>query len=169
MRKPLRAALVVAATGALIIAGTAILLKPRAEVKSGVAPALPKQVLVKPQVSIAALRGKPALVNFWASWCDPCRREATALQRFDRRLDGRARLVGVDWNDSAAGARSFITHFGWTFPNLRDANGLVGTAYGISGLPTTVVLNARGRIASVLRGPQTTATLTRAVATLTGS
>jgi cytochrome c biogenesis protein CcmG, thiol:disulfide interchange protein DsbE len=101
------------------------------------APELPSQVLKGPRVDLAALRGKPALINFWASWCDPCRDEAPELERFARSLDGRGRLVGVDWNDRTDNALAFIREFGLTYPILRDSSQQVGTAYGLSGLPTT--------------------------------
>jgi cytochrome c biogenesis protein CcmG, thiol:disulfide interchange protein DsbE len=119
------------------------------------APALPAEVLTPPRTTVASLRGKPALVNFWASWCGPCEREAPELRRLSRRLGGRGTLVGVDWSDSLAGARDFIRKNRWTFPNLRDGDGVVGNRYGLSGLPNTFVLDARGRIVKVLRGPQT--------------
>jgi cytochrome c biogenesis protein CcmG/thiol:disulfide interchange protein DsbE len=127
------------------------------------APALPAEVLTPPRATIAALRGKPALVNFWASWCGPCDREAPELRRFSQQLRGRGRLVGVDWNDALGGARKFIHKNGWTFPNLRDGDGLAGNRYGLSGLPNTFVLDPRGRIVKVLRGPQTAAELERAL------
>jgi cytochrome c biogenesis protein CcmG/thiol:disulfide interchange protein DsbE len=127
------------------------------------APALPAEVLTPPRATIASLRGKPAVINFWASWCGPCAKEAPELARLSRQLHGRATLVGVDWNDALSGARAFIRKNGWTFQNLRDADGLVGNAYGLSGLPNTFVLDRGGRIVRVLRGPQTVAQFERAL------
>ncbi len=128
------------------------------------APELPTQVLAGHRVDLASLRGKPALINFWASWCGPCKDEAPELKRFSEQLDGRARLVGVDWGDAAASARDFVAKAGWRYPVLRDPSQRVGTRYGLNGLPTTFVLNARGDIVQTLRGPQTVASLNRALA-----
>ncbi|MEA2391649.1 MAG: cytochrome c biosis protein CcmG, thiol:disulfide interchange protein DsbE [Solirubrobacteraceae bacterium] len=72
--------------------------------------------------------------------------------------------MGVDWGDAASGARAFIRRYRWTFPVLRDSTNDVGNRFGLTGLPTTYVLDARGRVAQTLRGPQTVASLTRAVA-----
>jgi cytochrome c biogenesis protein CcmG/thiol:disulfide interchange protein DsbE len=127
------------------------------------APALPAEVLTPPRATLASLRGRPALVNFWASWCGPCIKEAPELRRVAGRLGGRAALVGVDWNDARSGARAFIRRNGWTFPNVRDGDGTVGNRYGLSGLPNTFVLDRAGRIVRVLRGPQTVASLERAL------
>jgi len=131
------------------------------------APALPAETLTGPRVTISSLLGRPganaALVVFWASWCGPCAQEAPALERFARSPAGRGRLVGVDWSDGAAGARSFISHYGWSFPNLRDGEGTIGNAYGLTGLPTTFVLVRGGLIRAVLRGPQDEASLGRAL------
>jgi cytochrome c biogenesis protein CcmG, thiol:disulfide interchange protein DsbE len=120
-------------------------------------------VLVPPAVTSVALRGAPAAINFWASWCDPCRKEAPALERFARAQDGRAQIVGVNWNDSRSGARSWIGRYGWTFTNLRDGDGKVGRDYRLSGLPTTFVIDSRGRIADVLLGPQSETSLREAL------
>ncbi len=127
------------------------------------APPLPPAVLQPPEVSLATLRGKPALVNFWASWCDPCRQEAPELERLNRSLHGRARLVGVDYTDQEASARAFIQKYGWTFPVLSDPNGIYGARYKFRGLPSTIVLNSRGKIAKTLYGPQTVADFQRAL------
>lgn len=160
-RRAVRVALVCLALAAIAVA---------AELASGGsgdvgrrAPALPRAVLVPPGVTLAGLRGHPAIVNFWASWCEPCRHEAPQLERLARSLRGRARLVGVDWSDGIAGARAFVRRYGWTFPVLRDAEGTVGNRYGLSGLPTTFVLNSSGRIVERLPGPQTESSVREAL------
>ena len=128
------------------------------------APQLPSEVLQGPRMDLASLRGKPALVNFWASWCKPCKQEAPELKRFDRTLGNKANLVGVDWNDTTDNATKFIADAGWQYPILRDPSQAVGTAYGLNGLPTTFVLNGKGQIVETLRGPQTAAKLRQALA-----
>jgi cytochrome c biogenesis protein CcmG, thiol:disulfide interchange protein DsbE len=150
---------------ALVIAGVvaAELLTAGGGTEKRPAPELPSEVLVGPRVDLASLHGKPALINFWASWCGPCKDEAPELKRFSHELGGRATLVGVDWNDSADGARAFIAKSGWDYPILRDPSQKVGTAYGLNGLPTTFVLDADGNIVERLQGPQTAASLDRAL------
>jgi thiol-disulfide isomerase/thioredoxin len=122
-------------------------------------PALPTEVITPPKVTLAGLRGKPAAINFWASWCTPCRREAPELEQLHRSRTTAGRIVGVNWNDRLSAARAFVRDHRWTFPNLRDADGSVGGAYGIGGLPTTVILDSRGRIVQMLAGPQTVASI----------
>lgn len=126
-------------------------------------PPLPAAVLQPPEVSLATLRGKPALINFWASWCEPCRQEAPEMERLSRSLHGSARLVGVDYTDQEGSARAFIQKYGWTFPVLSDPDGIYGARFDFRGLPSTVVLNSKGRIAQTLMGPQTAADLQRAL------
>jgi cytochrome c biogenesis protein CcmG/thiol:disulfide interchange protein DsbE len=128
------------------------------------APELPSEVLSGHRVDLASLRGKPALVNFWASWCEPCKEEAPELKRFSDTLGNRGTLVGVDWGDSAQGANAFIAKSGWRYPILRDPSQKVGTQYGINGLPTTFVLDSEGNIVRKLQGPQTVASLKQALA-----
>ena len=153
--------LVVFAVGAVVIAEV---LTAGGGSASRPAPELPREVLAGPRTDLASLRGKPALVNFWASWCAPCKEEAPELKRFDREIGARAALVGVDWGDAAGNARDFIAKSGWKYPILRDPSQRVGTAYGLNGLPTTFVLDAEGRIARTLQGPQTASSLRRALA-----
>jgi thiol-disulfide isomerase/thioredoxin len=132
------------------------------------APALPGERLVGPAVTLASLRegagADGSLIVFWASWCVPCAQEAPAIERFATSVQGRGRVVGVDWSDpSVASARAFIRHHGWTFPVLRDGEGLVGNEYRLRVLPTTFVLDGKGRIRAVLPGPQGEASLERAL------
>lgn len=132
------------------------------------APALPRERLGGPAATLTSLltaaAGRPALVVFWASWCEPCAREAPAIERISRSEAGRGRLVGVDWSDALTEARRFIRRYSWTFSNLRDSEGTVGNDYHLSGLPTTFVLDGHGRIQTVLRGPQDEGSLKRALA-----
>jgi thiol-disulfide isomerase/thioredoxin len=168
MARPLRLlgwTLGTAALAALVVFGLA---SDRSSSAGRRAPALPREHLVGPPVTLASLLsgagGRPAIVVFWASWCGPCVREAPALERFSRSPAGHGRMVGVDWSDGLSGARSFIRHYSWTFPNVRDSEGTVGNAYHLTGLPTTFVLDGHGRIQAMLRGPQDEASLGRALA-----
>jgi cytochrome c biogenesis protein CcmG, thiol:disulfide interchange protein DsbE len=133
------------------------------------APALPREHLAGPSTPPLASGGRPKVVVFWASWCEPCAQEAAAIERFSQSAAGRGSVIGVDWSDGLGGARSFIRRHSWTFPNLRDAEGTVGSAYRITGLPTTVVVDAHGRIRAMLRGPQDESSLARALSAATSS
>jgi thiol-disulfide isomerase/thioredoxin len=132
------------------------------------APALPRESLAGAPVTLASLlagaHGRPALVVFWASWCGPCAKEAPALERFSRSAVGRGRIVGVDWSDPIrSSARAFVKRYAWSFPVLRDAEGLVGNAYRLIDLPTTFVIDAHGRIRKALVGPQSEGSLRAAL------
>jgi cytochrome c biogenesis protein CcmG, thiol:disulfide interchange protein DsbE len=163
--KLLLAGLLLAAALAFAIFGLAAVHGARAGRR---APALPRESLSGRKLTLAELtaRGRPALVVFWASWCGPCAKEAPALERFASSPLGRGRVVGVDWSDSASGARSFIRRYRWTFPNLRDAEGTVGNDYRLVGLPSTYLLDASARIRAVLRCPQDETSLARALASV---
>jgi cytochrome c biogenesis protein CcmG/thiol:disulfide interchange protein DsbE len=137
-----------------------------------VAPALPRERLAGAPITlpglVAGAHGRATLVLFWASWCGPCEREAPAVQRFSQSATGSGRIVGVDWSDGLAGASAFLRRYRWSFPNVRDSEGTVGSKYGLAVLPTTFVLDAHGRIVKLLRGPQDGASLTRALAVADG-
>jgi thiol-disulfide isomerase/thioredoxin len=132
------------------------------------APELDGEWIVPPPVRLADLSGKPVIVNFWASWCAPCREEAPELARFDREMGARAHLVGVDFQDAKADALAFTREFRWRFPNVRDPQGKLAGRYGLVGLPTTYVIDPQGRIARRMTGAQTFQKLVRAVAEVEG-
>jgi thiol-disulfide isomerase/thioredoxin len=157
-----------AAVAALIVFGLGAT---RSASVGQLAPGLPREHLAGPPATLADVlskgHGRGALVTFWASWCGPCAREAPAMERFSQSVSGRGRLVGVDWSDPVlSGARSFISRYGWTFPNLRDAEGTVGAKYHLTVLPTTFVIDASGRVRAVLRGPQQQSSLAQALASV---
>ena len=161
------ALLAAAAVAALVIFGLAPSKKTAAGRR---APGLPSEHLGGAAVTLPRLiadgHGRPSLVVFWASWCGPCNAEASALQSFSQSPEGRGRIVGVDWSDARSSALGFIHRHGWTFPTVRDGEGLVGNDYGMTDLPTTFVLNGAGRIALTLRGPQTDSSLSSALRSL---
>ena len=92
-------------------------------------------------------RGKVVLVNFWASWCLPCREEAPVLARAWRAYKDRGVVfVGVDIWDTRDDALAFMREFDITYPNVIDPTGEVAIEYGITGVPETWVLNREGRL-----------------------
>lgn len=127
------------------------------------APELPTKVLQGPPVQLADLRGHPALIDFWASWCEPCREEAPEIARLGQDPGGGAKVVGIDYTDREDSARSFLKRYAWTFPVLSDPDGIYGAHFGFSGLPTAIVLDSHGNVSAILRGPQHAAGFRRAL------
>ena len=99
-------------------------------------------------VALRDYRGRVVVLNFWASWCAPCRREAPALQRTsDAYADLGVRFIGVDHVDDRAAALRFVAEFDITYPSVFDPGGELAVDYGLIGLPTTFVVGRDGRIA----------------------
>jgi cytochrome c biogenesis protein CcmG/thiol:disulfide interchange protein DsbE len=106
------------------------------------------------QVELSDYRGKIVVLNFWASWCEPCRAESPLLQRWHERISRRGgTVVGVDVLDVSSDAREFVREFGLTYPMLRDRDGDSQADFGVVAYPETVVIDAQGRIAAIERGP----------------
>ena len=117
--------------------------------------------------SIADYRGRWVLVNFWASWCEPCRGEAPALEEFHRANEDRVTVLGINLDDATDDAIAFVREFGLTYPQLRDGDGRERRdAYGMTGFPESFVVDPEGRIALIRRGPVDAEFLEREVAPL---
>jgi cytochrome c biogenesis protein CcmG, thiol:disulfide interchange protein DsbE len=123
-----------------------------------VAPAFTLRRLDGPgKVSLASYRGKKAVVlNFWASWCEPCKSEAAVLERDWTTYRGRdVAFLGVDYHDLPSDARRFVNAHALTFTMLQDGSGNVTGRYGVSQVPETYVLSRQGRVVAHLAGPIT--------------
>jgi cytochrome c biogenesis protein CcmG/thiol:disulfide interchange protein DsbE len=104
--------------------------------------------------SISDYRGKWVLVNFWASWCPPCRDESPSLQRFYERNRNRNFVVlGIDQRDLSEDGSKFVRENGITYPQLRDGEGERADPFGMTGLPENFLVNPRGELALIRRGP----------------
>jgi cytochrome c biogenesis protein CcmG/thiol:disulfide interchange protein DsbE len=102
---------------------------------------------------LAALRGKVVVLNFWASWCEPCQVEAPLLERFQARLLRHGGTVlGVTYLDAAPDSESFLRRYKLTYPNLRDNAGTFAHAYGTNQLPESFLIDRSGRIVALSRG-----------------
>ena len=113
------------------------------------------------QVSLAALAGKPVIINFFASWCGPCKRETPLLANFYKSHHGQVLIIGVDSNDTSAKATSFISVDKVTYPVAVDPfPASVAVSYGVVALPQTFFLNAQHKIVRHIYGDLTLAELT---------
>ncbi len=116
--------------------------------------------------SVEALRGKVVVLNFWASWCVPCRTEAPILERAHKRLtaSGAGTVLGVTYNDSTPASMKFADQQGMSFPSVRDVGTKLAERYGTNRIPETFVIDRRGRIVDVFRGQIDQAFIDRALA-----
>ncbi len=118
------------------------------------------------RVSLAELRGTPVVLNFWASWCVPCRDEAPLLERTWRQL-GRPHgvlFLGLDMQDVTDDARDFMREFGIDYLNIRDPGNGVARSYGVSGLPETYFITPRAQVVGHVIGVVTAAQLRHGIA-----
>lgn len=106
------------------------------------------------ELSLSSLRGKTVVLNFWASWCGPCRDEMPLLQAgWMRWQDRNVVFVGVDAKDDRGYARSFLKRYGVTYPNVYDGKGSLIGRYGVTGYPETFFIDAEGKVRYRIAGP----------------
>ncbi len=101
-----------------------------------------------PAIDLAALSGRPVLVNLWASWCGPCREEMPILQAAHEQYGEQVQFLGVDSKDTLEAGASFLGDIGVTYPQVVDPEGELLNHLGVPGLPVTVLLDDEGRIAA---------------------
>ncbi len=117
----------------------------------------------KGAVSLASLEGKPVVLNFWASWCAPCKAEAPLLATAAGRYAGKVTFVGMDVHDARSDAVRFVTQHHLDYLQLRDEGGDVASAYGLTGQPETFFIDKNGAVVQHVLGALTPGVLSDAL------
>jgi cytochrome c biogenesis protein CcmG/thiol:disulfide interchange protein DsbE len=134
------------------------------EVRKGNHPGVPSFSL--PQLNgggslaSASLGGKAGVINFWASWCIPCREEAPLFEAASRRG---VTVLGIDHQDFSGDARGFMRRYGMTYPNLVDKGDKLYTRFGLTGVPETFCFNRAGKVVAHVPGAVTRDTLDQCI------
>lgn len=115
------------------------------------------------KLSLASLRGKAVVVNFWASDCQPCKQEMPRLEEAALRYDGRVHFVGIDVADFKGPARKFVKRYRATYSMVFDPAAVTAGPYGVIGTPQTFFVDRRGRIVSHVLGPVTAESLSAGI------
>ena len=102
---------------------------------------------------LSELRGKPLIINVWASWCGPCRAEMGSLERLSRRFGGKQfNIIGISTDDDASAAAAFLRQSKVTFDNYLDRNLVLENMLGADTIPLTILIDAQGRVLRKIRG-----------------
>lgn len=119
----------------------------------------------QPEFRLSDYRGQVVVVNYWASWCPPCREEAPVLEQMWRQYQGQGVVfLGVNVWDTESNARGFLQEFGPTFPNGIDERGRTAVEYGVTGLPETFFITPDGLISRKVIGAVTAAMIEKNIA-----
>ena len=105
----------------------------------------------KSTLSLSNFKGKPVVLNFWASWCEPCKEEAPLLEHAWKQVQAQGKdvvILGIDFQDSSNDSMSFLQLYSITYPIGQDADGSIAFKYGITSLPQTIFINQHGTVMS---------------------
>lgn len=111
------------------------------------------------EITLSELKGRPVIINFWATWCGPCRQETPHFQTFYERFQDDVVMLGINQRENLDQVNGFVNEFGMTYPVLLDTDGTVYDRYQVFGLPTTWFVNPDGVLVSVAPGGITEAFL----------
>jgi DsbE subfamily thiol:disulfide oxidoreductase len=167
MRKPSRGRVLLLA-GLLGVGGAVVAITANIDRRSpmstvavrGPMPRIDRAALTGGRVTPELFRRKVTLVNFWASWCGPCRLEQPALERLSKELEGHGvEFLGVNFQDDRAAALAYLDEFQVSYPSVADREGILAYRFGVPYLPATVLIDARGEMRYRFAGAQTETTL----------
>lgn len=140
----------------LAILAAGLLMRHQGRPESGPAPDFTLQLFDGGTFRLSDQRGKVVVINFWASWCQPCKDEAPDLERTWRRYkDKGVVFVGVNWSDTESKARAYLAEFNITYPNGPDLGRRIGQKYRIQGVPETFFVDRNGNVRKVIIRPMT--------------
>jgi cytochrome c biogenesis protein CcmG/thiol:disulfide interchange protein DsbE len=104
-------------------------------------------------IDLARYRGKPVVLNFWATWCRPCWEEHPTLTATAKSVGDQVQFVGVVFQDDESKIVDFLRERGWAYPTLVDEKGKTAIAYGVGGVPETFFLDRKGNVVAKFEGP----------------
>ncbi|MDP9067533.1 MAG: TlpA family protein disulfide reductase [Actinomycetota bacterium] len=168
-RRWLRAALLVLPAAAFVgLLTVAVAGKSAPPAPGDQAPAFEAALLNgKGTLALEELRGRPVVLNFWASWCIPCKDEAPMLREAEARYGDDVAFVGVDIRDARSDATAFVEEHGLDYPHVRDEDLGIYDAYGLTGQPETFFIDEEGKILEHVPGPLFRETLFQLLDSLT--
>lgn len=132
-------------------------------------PANARHALADGRVSLAELRGHPVVINFWASWCEPCKDEAPILAASAKAHVGAVVFLGIDIQDFTSDARKFLERYRANYVSVRDASSKSYSNYGLTGIPETFYIDAEGRAVAHSLGGLSREELERGISAATGA
>jgi cytochrome c biogenesis protein CcmG/thiol:disulfide interchange protein DsbE len=111
-------------------------------------------------IELSSLKGKPVVMNIWASWCEPCKSEVPTFQAaWQQHQNDGIVFLGIDYQDTASDAQHFLQHYGVTYPTGPDTSGAISVNYGVSNVPTTIFIDRSGTVVRKILGPVDAQTL----------
>ncbi|MAS32606.1 MAG: thiol:disulfide interchange protein [Anaerolineaceae bacterium] len=161
--------LLVGILAVVAVFGWALVQRNQTQPTAGPAPDFELTTYDGQDIRLSDLRGKVVVVNFWASWCGPCRLEAPDLQRIHERYQGQGvEVIGVAYTDTDTNALAFMDEFGMTYANGPDRGTIISDRYNIQGVPETFVVDQDGNIAKFIFAPTNEADLSAIIDDLLG-